>query len=161
VNASPASGGSPWSPQQRRWLQALGHVVYRAGGDAEEPASAETATKAEASPGRSAGNPMQRPLPPEQPRPAHDAHATPRHAPEAPVVVAPAAGSGSAVQAAPRRAARLPDRLQLAMLRASGLDPADTAAQAAMAQWPVEKLRGDAAAKRAFWPQLRALRRRP
>ncbi|WP_238390036.1 hypothetical protein [Pseudoxanthomonas koreensis] len=47
------------------------------------------------------------------------------------------------------------------MLRASGLDPADPAAQEAMAQWPVDRLRGDAAAKRAFWPQLRALRRRP
>ena len=56
---------------------------------------------------------------------------------------------------------RLPDRLQLAMLRASGLDPADPAAQELMEQWPVERLRGDGAAKRAFWPRLRALRRRP
>lgn len=60
-----------------------------------------------------------------------------------------------------RRPARLPDRLQLAMLRASGLDPADPAALEAMAQWPVDRLRGDGTAKRAFWPQLRALRRRP
>ena len=61
----------------------------------------------------------------------------------------------------PLRAARCADRLQLALLRASGLDPSDPAAQETMAQWPVDRLRGDGAAKRAFWPQLRALRRRP
>lgn len=59
------------------------------------------------------------------------------------------------------RPAQMPDRLRLALLRASGLDPADPAAMAAMAQWPVEELRRDAAAKRAFWPRLRALRKRP
>ena len=59
------------------------------------------------------------------------------------------------------RPAQMPDRLRLALLRASGLDPADPTAMAAMAQWPVEELRGDAAAKRAFWPRLRALRKRP
>ena len=66
----------------------------------------------------------------------------------------------SAWQALDARLARQ-DRLQLALLRASGLDPSDPAAQAAMAQWPVERLRQDPAAKRAFWPQLRALRKRP
>jgi hypothetical protein len=60
-----------------------------------------------------------------------------------------------------RRPAQRPDRLQRAMLRASGLDPADPGARAAMAQWPIDRLRGNGAAKRAFWPQLRALRRRP
>ena len=59
-----------------------------------------------------------------------------------------------------RRPAPLPDRLGLALLRASGLDPSDPGTQALMAQWPLEALRGDARAKRAFWPQLRALRKR-
>ena len=58
-----------------------------------------------------------------------------------------------------RRPVRLPDRLQLALLRASGLDPSDPAAQEAMAQWPVDRLRADPVAKREFWPRLRALRR--
>ena len=31
-------GASPWSPQQRRWLQALGHAVLRVGGDAVDAA---------------------------------------------------------------------------------------------------------------------------
>ena len=60
-----------------------------------------------------------------------------------------------------RRPAPLPDRLGLALLRASGLDPADPDTQARVAQWPLEALRGDGRAKRAFWPQLRALRKRP
>jgi len=60
---------------------------------------------------------------------------------------------------APRGGLRLPDRLQLALLRASGLDPSDPATQAEMARWPVDELRGNGAAKRAFWPYLRSLRR--
>lgn len=158
MNASPASGGSPWSSQQRRWLQALGHVVYRAGGEAEEPASVEMET----TPGASSSGAATRRTSPVEPQPPHEMRAAPRRAPQdTPAVVDPIPEPGPMAQAAPRRVARLPDRLQLAMLRASGLDPADPAAQAAMAQWPVETLRGDAAAKRAFWPQLRALRRRP
>jgi hypothetical protein len=159
VNASPASGGSPWSPQQRRWLQALGHVVYRAGGGGEEPALVEMETSPGAS---SSGAAIQRTSPVERTQPPHETRAAPRRAPQdTPAAVDPIPEPGPMVQAAPHRAARLPDRLQLAMLRASALDPADPAAQAAMAQWPVDTLRGDAAAKRAFWPQLRALRRRP
>ena len=45
------------------------------------------------------------------------------------------------------------------MYRLRGLDPSDPAAQEAMAQWPVDRLRADPVAKREFWPRLRALRR--
>ncbi|HET6395425.1 MAG TPA: hypothetical protein VFF91_01130, partial [Pseudoxanthomonas sp.] len=76
-------------------------------------------------------------------------------------VPAPEAAIAVPARPAARRTARLPDRLQLALLRASGLDPSDPATQAQMQSWPVEELRGDPAAKRAFWPRLRALRRRP
>jgi hypothetical protein len=152
-------GASPWSLQQRRWLQALGHVVYRAGGDLAE-------TLAEA-PGESqeAAAPVARLVAgTERTPPAHASREqTPRRIPVAPAPLDTDPVSRTAAPAQPastRRPARLPDRLQLAMLRASGLDPADPAAQAAMAQWPVAQLRGDGAAKRAFWPQLRALRRR-
>ena len=53
----------------------------------------------------------------------------------------------------------MPDRLMLALLRASRLDPNDPATQALMASWPLAQLRADPAAKRALWPQLRALRK--
>jgi DNA polymerase III psi subunit len=50
------------------------------------------------------------------------------------------------------------DALVHAMLRAAGRSPeADDAALLCHA-WPTTRLRGDAAAKRALWPQLRALR---
>ena len=55
---------------------------------------------------------------------------------------------------------RLPDRLQIALLRASGCNPNDPATQALMDSWPLDQLRQDPAAKRALWPQLRALRKR-
>lgn len=59
-----------------------------------------------------------------------------------------------------RPAVRLPDRLQIALLRASGCNPNDPDTQALMASWNLDQLRGNAAAKRALWPQLRALRKR-
>jgi len=55
---------------------------------------------------------------------------------------------------------RLPDRLQIALLRASGCNPNDPETQALMASWNLDELRRSAAAKRALWPQLRALRKR-
>ena len=126
-------GASPWSPQQRRWLQALGHAVLRMGGDAVDAAPEIDAAAA-----------------PVDQRPGIVAATQTAPVPDA-----------AAARGAMRRPQRLPDRLQLALLRASGLDPSDPAAQETMAQWPVDRLRGDGAAKRAFWPQLRALRRRP
>ena len=65
--------------------------------------------------------------------------------------------------AAPARRAtsRLPDKLHFALIRASGCNPNAPDAAALIAQWPVSAtLRGNAAAKRALWPQLRALRKR-
>lgn len=65
--------------------------------------------------------------------------------------------------AAPARRAtsRLPDKLHFALIRASGCNPNAPDAAALIAQWPASStLRGNAAAKRALWPQLRALRKR-
>ena len=39
-------------------------------------------------------------------------------------------------------------------------NPNDPATQALMDSWPLDQLRQDPAAKRALWPQLRALRKR-
>ncbi len=62
----------------------------------------------------------------------------------------------------PRRAAsRLPDKLHFALIRASGCNPNAEDAAAIIAQWPPShELHGNPAAKRALWPQLRALRRK-
>ncbi|MCR6686476.1 hypothetical protein [Pseudoxanthomonas sp.] len=174
----PAAGDSPWSPRQRYWLQALGHVVYRHGEVATEAPVEADVTPAEAFAGAGAADARARAASPARPQPPDWRDDAPRRAPslddaagvrERPVpsarVPADAAQAGTEAGArqatAARRMPRLPDRLQLALLRASGLDPSDPAAQAAMAQWPVERLRQDPAAKRAFWPQLRALRKRP
>jgi hypothetical protein len=152
------NGLSPWSPQQRRWLQALGHVVWRQAGvddDRVEPAVDGGDRVAEPGPHVAGRASIQAPG-------ARTFDDVPRRAPPAPAAIGDIAPpSPAAARPGMRRPAGLPDRLQLAMLRASGLDPADPLALEAMAQWPVDRLRGDGAAKRAFWPQLRALRRRP
>ena len=99
---------APWSPQQRQWLQALGHDVLVLAGDEAPPQVAETVAAA----GRPAA------------APAHPA-------------------AGSALQRALLRAAGRREPGELAWLP----DPAT--------------LRGNAAAKRALWPRLRALRKPP
>jgi DNA polymerase III psi subunit len=60
----------------------------------------------------------------------------------------------------PRPATRMPDRLHFALIRASGCNPNAPGAAQLIAQWPTAaQLRGNPAAKRALWPQLRALRK--
>ena len=59
-----------------------------------------------------------------------------------------------------RPAARLPDRLHIALIRAAGINPNAPGMAELIAQWPSSsELRGDPAAKRALWPRLRALRK--
>lgn len=143
-----------WSDLQVSYLQALGHTVYL-DRDSVDAAAApdETIERAPAA------------APPRVER------APPTPAPAAPPVVrrsAPAAPADApqavttAASTAPQRRSRvgMPDRLQMALLRASGCNPGDPNTQALMASWPLAELRGNPAAKRALWPQLRALRRR-
>ncbi|PPT98147.1 alanine acetyltransferase [Xanthomonas arboricola pv. arracaciae] len=143
-----------WSDLQVSYLQALGHTVYL-DRDSVDVAAApdETTERAPAA------------APPRVER------APPTSAPAAPPVVrrsAPAAPADvpqavtTAASTAPQRRSRvgMPDRLQMALLRASGCNPGDPNTQALMASWPLAELRGNPAAKRALWPQLRALRRR-
>ncbi|OOW82074.1 alanine acetyltransferase [Xanthomonas axonopodis pv. clitoriae] len=139
-----------WSDLQVSYLQALGHTVYldRDAVDAL-PAPVEIAERA----------PMAAPARALQPATAN-APVARRNAPAAPAE-APRAPS-TAPASVPQRRSRvgMPDRLQMALLRASGCNPGDPATQALMASWPLAELRGNPAAKRALWPQLRALRRR-
>ncbi|MBO9768155.1 MULTISPECIES: hypothetical protein [Xanthomonas] len=142
-----------WSDLQVSYLQALGHTVYldRDAVDAL-PAPVEVAERA----------PMAAPARVERAPQAATANApvARRTAPAAPAE-APRAPSAAPVSAPQRRSrVGMPDRLQMALLRASGCNPGDPATQALMASWPLAELRGNPAAKRALWPQLRALRRR-
>ena len=170
------SGGASavWTPAQQAWLQAMGYTVLHDSALAVA-LEAVAASHADASDGprppqrsnddvRISVAPMAAP-----PAPADASHAegmprTPQRsrpvAPAAPVAEQPIAPTGAA--GTPRQpAVRLPDRLQMALLRASGCNPNDPATQALMESWPLDTLRGNAAAKRALWPQLRALRRKP
>ena len=61
---------------------------------------------------------------------------------------------------APSRLPATRDPLLLALLRAAGRGPDHDDAAGLLAAWPpAAALRGNAAAKRALWPTLRALRR--
>lgn len=125
-----------WSSQQHEWLAALGHTLYVQGA-AEAPA----AVAAEAA------KPQR-----ETTQPAAPA----RRRPEPETMAAPA----RVVPAPARAASRLPDKLHFALIRASGCNPNAEDAAAIIARWPPSsELRGNPAAKRALWPQLRALRR--
>ena len=140
--------GAPWSSEQLSWLQALGHVVYldRDSVVAEAQRTLETDVPV------AVATPVERAMPRREP-------ATTRVAPVAPAAAMPEA---HAVPPPSRRGAgpRLPDRLQLALLRASGCNPNDPGTRALMEAWPLAELRANPAAKRALWPQLRALRKR-
>jgi hypothetical protein len=156
-----------WSAAQQSWLQAMGYTVFVDGN--VDAAVADTgielgmaaAPQADApAPERAAHAPPARAVEP-------DAAPPPRHEPAPPRRTAPT-GTDEPTAAAPRERAaggrrpgvRMPDRLQIALLRASGCNPAEAETQALMAGWNLDELRADPAAKRALWPQLRALRKR-
>lgn len=160
--SSPADP-SLWTPAQQSWLQAMGYTVFVDGNvepapDAQiELAAAPAADQAlPPAPRRHAPSRMEDAPPPARGNaPSDDAPAPRRRT--APAAEAPAAP----VRAGARRpAVRMPPPLQIALLRASGCNPNDPDTQALMAGWNLDELRGNAAAKRALWPQLRALRKR-
>ncbi|MGH8027336.1 MAG: alanine acetyltransferase [Pseudoxanthomonas sp.] len=126
-----------WSSQQHEWLTALGHTLYVQGA-AEAPAAVAVAVE-----------------PAKPQRETAQAAVPARHRPE------PETTPVREAAAPPRRAAsRLPDKLHFALIRASGCNPNAEEAAAIIARWPPSsELRGNPAAKRALWPQLRALRR--
>ncbi|MBA0296543.1 hypothetical protein [Stenotrophomonas maltophilia] len=158
-----------WSPAQQAWLQAMGYTVYHDGQLAAELDAALQLSVAEADAAAApAVEQVRAPIAPareppveakpgsRQERPVPPRRETPVSAPDtAPAAARPLPG-GSARQPV----VRLPDRLQIALLRASGCNPNDPATQALMDSWPLDQLRQDPAAKRALWPQLRALRKR-
>lgn len=148
-----------WSSEQHAWLGAMGLTVYAEASTiawppapAARPAPAfENLTPAVVAPPRRAA-PM---------ADSEVAASAPRRVPVSAPVPAPSLDTPAARP--PRRSAGriagMPDRLMLALLRASGQNPNDPATQALMASWPLDELRANPASKRALWPQLRALRR--
>ena len=144
---SAASAEPVWSDLQLSWLQAMGHIVYL-----DRTAVVDVPVAEVVAVGRASAVEPSRPSRPTAPM-------TPRRA--APRAPAATATDQAAVSPVRRARAGLPDRLQIALLRASGCNPSDPQTQKLMASWPLDALRADPAAKRALWPQLRALRRRP
>ncbi|TFZ47345.1 hypothetical protein E5C33_02545 [Stenotrophomonas maltophilia] len=156
-----------WSSAQQAWLQAMGYTVYHDGQLAAELDAALQLSVAEAQAAQPAeptraSRPATRehladaiPAPRAEP-PAPPRRETPVTAPDTAPAPARPLPSGNARQPV----VRLPDRLQIALLRASGCNPNDPATQTLMESWPLDQLRHDPAAKRALWPQLRALRKR-
>jgi hypothetical protein len=135
-----------WSSQQHEWLTALGHTLYVPGG-AEAPVAGTPTPAATVPAQKQAARPA---TPVAAPNPTRRVPA--EHATSAPPVRADAP--------ARRAASRLPDKLHVALIRASGCDPSAEGVAQIMAGWPPSsELRGNPAAKRALWPQLRALRR--
>lgn len=147
-----------WSAEQHGWLQAMGYTLYVPGGadagaaaperEPEPIAAVPVPRPAGAAPAAAAERRSEPPPVATPPRSAPPA--TPRDPPPREAAAAPVRRPGL----------RLPDRLQIALLRASGCNPSDPATQTLMATWPLAELRGNPAAKRALWPQLRALRKK-
>ncbi len=167
----------PWTSAQQAWLQAMGYTIFQDGalegsaGSGVDPAvAAGPAAVADPSAVHLSAVPVpQRDLRHEARHgsapaaPVHESASeppAPRRAPAAEAQAGKASMPAPRTGAARQPAVRLPDRLQIALLRASGRNPSDPATQALMETWPLDVLRGNPAAKRALWPQLRALRRK-
>ena len=149
-----------WTAAQQSWLQAMGYTVFV---DGHVEAVAEPVVDLHAVPADAPAAPADRAtarvdteVAPDSARPSA---APPRRS--APATPASEEASAPAPARGNRRpAVRMPPPLQIALLRASGCNPNDPATQALMASWNLDDLRGNAAAKRALWPQLRALRKK-
>lgn len=150
-----------WTSAQQSWLQAMGYTVFVDG--SVEPPAAESAIELTAAPADAPVEPGLARLATPSERTASRARPGSTSPSERTAPPPPPADAGTAppARAGTRQpAVRLPDRLQIALLRASGCNPNEPETQALMASWNLDELRRSAAAKRALWPQLRALRKR-
>ncbi|BDU15488.1 alanine acetyltransferase [Lysobacter auxotrophicus] len=132
----------PWTAEQREWLQAMGHTVWSVA-----PADALAAEREPDTRGADASASS-------GPRGAMREAAALLARDERPARPAPVQARSAAARPAPGRPAG--DRLTHALLRAAGgVDKARVMELVG----DIAALRGNAAAKRALWPRLRALRR--
>lgn len=123
-----------WSPQQREWLQAMGHQVWALGGAQSIEATSTADAGHEDSPAQAR----------REAAALLKGEAAPRVRPSAP--------------ASTPRVPATSDRLLTAVFRAAGRNAGDADVIALVPD--AAPLRGNGAAKRALWPHLRALRRR-
>ncbi|AXI84119.1 hypothetical protein FUT69_01900 [Xylella taiwanensis] len=131
---------TPWSAQQLSWLQAMGYTVYLDRKTFPKPASTDKTPCTMPENGS-----------------MHERQDTTH-----PLETLTMAHSRTDAIPVPQRRGHIgiPDRLQIALLRACTGNPSDPQVQQIMATWPLAQLRADPDAKRALWPQLRAIRRR-
>ena len=169
---------SLWDPQQREWLQAMGHSLWVLAGDASmESGATEPAPDApgalppvgRAAVGQPAGKARPDRVPAQAPsRPAARRPPPVPGSPGPPADGAPArprsdpAAKAAALEAARMGAAREADGpLREALLRATGQPPAVAARMLRRLDVDQVSLRDDPAAKRALWHRLRPLRKAP
>ncbi|MGQ4660249.1 hypothetical protein [Lysobacter sp. F6437] len=163
---------SLWDPQQREWLQALGHPLWGLAGDeveAEAGPPAAVPSTGEQDIGQATPVPRPASRPPEAPSarprppvpPALDTTGPEDPAPGAPTRPrTDLATKMAALEAARAGATREVDGpLREALLRATGQLPAVAARTLRELGVDPDALRGDAAAKRTLWRQLRPLRK--
>jgi hypothetical protein len=132
-----------WTAEQQHMLSVLGHTVLIHGAlpEAETAAPVEMPAPALA--------PAQREF---QPKPQQANRPSP--------FASASADSSPIVVPSRRAAARLPDRLHIALIRAANINPNAPDMAEVIAQLPPStELRNNPAAKRALWPRLRALRK--
>ena len=166
-------GEDMWDPQQREWLQAMGHSLLVLAGD--EPVEAPAMPSADVVEadlargdhhgGATAARAPSEPKPPSRPRPASPPPVSVPDEPDAPAVssrprtdpAAKLAALEAARRAGAARSASGP--LGEALLRATAQPPA--AAARVLRELAVDPtaLRDDPAAKRALWTRLRTLRK--
>lgn len=130
---------TPWSAQQLCWLQAIGYTVYMDRKTFPEPASTNKTPST---------MPENGAMPEIQDRTYGMEMLTIAH-------------SRTNTTPVPQRWGHIsiPDKLQIALLRACAAGPSDPQIQQIMEAWPLAQLRADPHAKRALWPQLRTIRR--
>jgi len=129
---------SLWTTQQQAWLRALGHTVWRYGNALSVLAAL--------------------PKPPSS-TPTEVATSTQVATEHEPPTSKVLQAAENVPQAPALLSTSVPNPLLLALIRAGRFNPNQEPIRSLMAQWPLDELRGNPAAKRAFWPQLRALRR--
>lgn len=149
-----------WTPEQQAWLQAMGYTVYLEGGALDAPPAVAAPPAFESAPAEMEQAPPQQAAVSKQAAPVAPRESAAK-APQAPSTApAPVFTAGATGSARRSGGLRMPDRLQIALLRASGCNPNDPQTRAMMDSWPLAELRANPAAKRALWPQLRTLRRK-
>ncbi|HEY5804646.1 MAG TPA: hypothetical protein VIT90_13225 [Lysobacter sp.] len=129
-----------WTAQQQEWLQAMGHQVWALGGAQSIEAVADTAAEIGDAPANAGRDHSIRDHARLEAAALLKGEAAPQARPVTPPVARPAAA----------------DRLMAAVFRAAARNNGDAAVAALVPD--IAALRGNAAAKRALWPKLRALR---